>query len=105
MNRLRNAVRRDDGLGLVEIMISLVILMIVLTAMLTLLIAALNVVAKNNTRATATELVTQRLEQARTSAYTGDCANVKSVAEATTTTTDGRGVSLTTSGAVTNCTQ
>ena len=105
MNRLRTAVRRDDGLGLVEIMISLVILGIAMIAMLTLLVAAINSVAKNNTRATATELATQRLEDARVAALTGDCAFVTAAITPSKTTYDGRGVPLQVAATVANCDQ
>lgn len=105
MGTLRRIARRDDGLGLVEIMVSIVILGFVMVAMLSLLVSAINTVAKNNTRATATELATQRLEDARVVSLTGDCGNVIATVGVSKTTADGRGVPLTVTATVGNCTQ
>src|SRR6188768_1982277 len=105
MNELRQATRRDDGLGLVEIMISLVILGIAMIAMLTLLVGAIDEVAKNNTRATATELATQRLEDARVAALTGDCSFVTAAVAPSKTVNDGRGIPLQVVATVANCDQ
>jgi Tfp pilus assembly protein PilV len=104
MRRMRLQARRDDGIGLVEVMVAMLILTILMLAMLSLIITALNTVAENQTRASATELATQRLEQARSAALTGDCTNVKAIVEAVTDTTDGRGVPLQVVG-TTNCVQ
>lgn len=105
MNRLRYATRRDDGLGLVEVLVSMLILMIILFALLTVLIQTLQVTAANGTKATAAQLATERIELARQSAVTGDCANVRSVVEALDSTEDGRGIPLEVTGTLANCTQ
>ncbi|WP_296666866.1 prepilin-type N-terminal cleavage/methylation domain-containing protein [Demequina sp.] len=97
--------RNDEGLGLVEVMVSIVVLAVALLAMLTLLIGAINTVAKNNTRATATELATQRVEEARVVALTGDCSTVRATVESAKTTADGRGIPLVVNAVVTNCDQ
>jgi len=104
MTRTRRLMSRDEGLGLVEVMVAILLLAILLLSMLALLIQALSTVARNQTRASATELATQRLENARTEALTGDCANVKAVVEDVLETFDGRGVPLRVVG-VTDCAQ
>jgi len=105
VKQLRERMRRDDGIGLNEVMVALLLLAILLMAMVAILIAALNVITRNATRATATELATQRIEEARVTAVSGDCAVLRAVAEATTNLQDGRGIPLTVSGTVANCTQ
>lgn len=97
--------RGDEGLGLVEVLVAIIILAVALLAMLSVLVAGINTVAKNNTRATATELATQRLEEARVVALTGDCSTVIAAIAVSETVSDGRGVPLTVDATVANCDQ
>jgi Tfp pilus assembly protein PilV len=97
--------RDDEGFGLVEVVVSMMILMILFFALLTVLIRALEVTAANGTKATAAQLATERIELARQTAVTGDCSNVRLVVEAVDSTVDGRGIPLTVTGTVGNCTQ
>lgn len=97
--------RRDEGFGLTEVVISMLIVVILFLALLAVLIQALRVTAGNGTKATAAQLATERIEKAREAAVTGDCANVKAIVQAVTNTTDGRGVPLKVTGTVSNCTQ
>ncbi|WP_203654897.1 type IV pilus modification PilV family protein [Demequina activiva] len=96
---------KDDGFGLTEIMVSMLLLAIVMMAILSLLITAITAVGESSTRASATELATQRMEVARAKAATGDCDNVRDAVEATETVVDGRGVPLEITGTLTNCVQ
>jgi Tfp pilus assembly protein PilV len=90
--------RREDGFGLTEVIISMLIITILMLSMLTVIIQALRVNVGNATKATAVQLATQRLEEARTAAVTGDCNNVRAVVEAVYDTTDGRGAPLQVTG-------
>ncbi len=101
MKRLRS----DDGLGLTEVMVAMLVLMIVLMAMLTVIVASFRALGKNATQATATELATARIEYLQTIAVQGLCTNFVSTGEQTETFTDGRGVQLTVSGTVSGCEQ
>ncbi|NTV38337.1 MAG: hypothetical protein HGA51_00030 [Demequinaceae bacterium] len=91
----------DDGFGLIEIIVSMLIITVLMLSMLTVIISALRVNVANATKATAVELSTQRLEEARQASVTGDCANVRSVVEKVVNTTDGRGAPLTVTGVLT----
>lgn len=97
--------RRDDGLGLTEVMISMLLLAIIMMAILSLLIITFRSVAENSTRAAANELATERLELVRSRAATGDCAVVSTTATATDSTEDARGVPLEVTGTIANCVQ
>ncbi len=92
--------RADEGFGLTEVMIAMLILMILLVAMLSVLITAINTAADNGTRGTAAQAVQQRLEDARSVAAQGDCAQLISTVTASSTVEDGRGIVITISGAV-----
>lgn len=97
---------RDEGLGLVEVLVAMIIVAILFLAIGSLLIKALTVTAANSTKATADQLASAVIEKARVAAITGDCANVKAAVEVTTTSVDGRGIPLTVTGDVDNrCTQ
>lgn len=90
--------RSDEGFGLVEIIVSMLIITIVMLSMLSVIISALRVNVGNATKATAVELSTQRLEEARQASVTGDCASVRAVVETVVNTTDGRGTPLKVTG-------
>lgn len=95
----------EKGFGLVEVLISMLILMVIFFALLSVLIQALQVTAANGTKATAAQLATERIELARQTAVTGDCANVRLLVEAIDSTEDGRGIPLEVTGTLDNCTQ
>lgn len=97
--------RRDEGLGLTEVMIAMLLLMIVMMAMLSLLITSFRALGANSTKATANELATARIEYLQTVAVQGLCTNFVTEAEKAESFTDGRGVELTVSGEVANCAQ
>lgn len=90
--------RTDDGFGLVEVVVSMMILMVVFLAFGALLLQSLTSVVSNGTRATAAQLATERIEQLRVAATTGDCSVVETVATTPASIEDGRGVLLTVSG-------
>ncbi|MFW7415195.1 type IV pilus modification PilV family protein [Demequina sp. SO4-18] len=93
--------RNDEGFGLTEIMVSMLILAILMMAILSLLITAITTVAENSTRASASEFVTDRIERARSAAATGDCGVVSSVILPAEAFEDGRGVPMELSGELT----
>ncbi|MCB2411667.1 hypothetical protein LGT39_02245, partial [Demequina sp. TTPB684] len=88
----------DDGFGLTEVIISMLLITILMLSMLSVIISAMRVNVGNATKATAVQLATQRLEEARQAAVTGDCANVRAVVEDVFDTTDGRGAPLRVTG-------
>lgn len=95
----------DQGFGLTEVVISMLILAIVMMAILSLLITSVTSVAANSTKATAAQLASDRIELVRSASSTGDCVRVLETAEQVETVADGRGVELTVSGSVDNCVQ
>lgn len=97
--------RDDEGLGLVEVIVSMIIVGVLFLAIGALLIRAVTATAGNGTKATADEFASSIIEDARAVAVTGNCANVKAAALGPFTMVDGRGVQLTATGTVTNCTQ
>lgn len=56
---------RDEGFGLVEIVVAMFILALIAIAFLPLLIQGIKVAADNRTLATATQLIHDQIEQAR----------------------------------------
>lgn len=93
--------RRDGGFGLTEVIISMLLVMVVFLAFGALLIKALTTVATNGTRATAVQLATDRIEEARVvGSATGVCDVLRNIVEPSDVTQDGRGVELTISGVV-----
>lgn len=89
----------DEGLGLIEIVVSMFMLAVLALALLPLLVNGLKLSTANTTQATATQLVAERMQLAQ---YAGPvCTNVRNLA-GTTVVTDSRGVQLqvtTTTGA------
>jgi len=83
--------RRDEGFGLIEIVVSMFLLALIAIAVLPLLIQGVTTAARNATMATATQLVSAELEQARAAAA-ANCNAVRLFAATTTTpVTDARG--------------
>jgi len=96
--------KNDDGLGLVEIVVSMLILAALALAFLPLLIQGVKQSARSSTLATATQLVSERMALAQSQGPV--CANVAALAT-TADLTDPRGVVLrvvTTTGACTGST-
>lgn len=87
-------VTSDDGFGMVEIVVSLFMLGVLSVAFLPLLIQGLQLSAQNATRATATQILQDRMEYSRT--YSTSCAALVSALETTavSTTQDPRGISF-----------
>jgi type II secretory pathway pseudopilin PulG len=73
----------EDGFGLVEIVVSMFLLALLAISFLPLLITSLKVTVSNTTIATATQLVNQDLEIARSIAVTNPyCSTLKTFATA-----------------------
>lgn len=66
--------RNDDGFGLVEVIVSMVILAVIAIAFLPVLIQGMKQSVANSTLATATQLVNEKLQLAQASGPT--CTNV-----------------------------
>lgn len=79
----------DEGFGLIEIVISMLLLAVLAVAMLPLIINGMKQAANNATLASATQLANSVLDDARTKTT---CAGL---ALGSTTSTDTRGVPLT----------
>jgi type II secretory pathway pseudopilin PulG len=94
----------EDGLGLVEIVISMFMLALLALALLPLLITGLQTSIRNTTLATATQLVGQEIEQARLAARSSCATLVATFASVTvSSTTDSRGVVLQPVRTVSSC--
>ncbi|WP_062378005.1 hypothetical protein [Demequina pelophila] len=93
--------KADEGLGLTEVMVAMVLLGIIMMAMITTVVLALNSTASNLTVATAAEAVQQRIEDVRAASVAGDCDVVEGAAFPTGTVTDGRGITYTIEGSAT----
>lgn len=98
-DRLRCTDNRDLGFGLVEIMVSMMLLALLAVAILPTLVGSLKNSAMNATLATATGLVNQQLEDAR-SHVPSTC---NSLAASDYTVTDTRGVVLKVARTVASC--
>jgi len=97
--------RRDSGIGLIEIIISMFLIALLAIAFIPVLVSALRASELNSTAATATRLVAQAIDDARTRGA-ADCADAQ-LLNATRDTVDAQGVTLrivTTVPAVASCT-
>lgn len=90
----------EDGFGLVEMVVSMLILAALAVAFLPLLIQGLKQSAQNTTTATATQLVNQQIQLAQSKGPA--CAAVRSVA-GTQDLTDPRGVVIRVTTTVATC--
>jgi len=88
----RRAIARDEGLGLIEIVVAMFLLALVALALLPLLISGMKLAVTNTTVAAATQLANDRTSAAQ--AGSPDCARVYAVADEPLVTTDARGVEL-----------
>lgn len=61
---------REDGFGLIEIVISMFLLGLLAISFLPLLVTSMKTTVRNSTIATATQLVSQQMEQARSAGDT-----------------------------------
>lgn len=96
---------RDDGIGLIEIIISMFLISLLAIAFIPVLVSALRASEVNSTAATANRLVAQAIDDARTRGA-ADCASAQ-LLNATSDTVDAQGVTLrivTTVPAVDACT-
>ncbi|MDN4486710.1 type II secretion system protein [Demequina sp. SYSU T00039] len=95
----------DEGFGLVEVMVAMIVLAIIMVSMLSVILAGLRATANAATYATANELVQQRLEEARGIAASTDTDKCTSLASSITTSgpavNDGRGVPIVVTGSYT----
>jgi len=83
----------DEGLGLIEIVVAMLLLGVLAVAFLPVLIQGLQLAAKNATRATAVQLAQEQMEVAR--GQGDDCTDIQDLAAATLTpVTDPRNVTL-----------
>jgi type II secretory pathway pseudopilin PulG len=97
----RNRSRRDDarpahrdaGIGLIEIVISMFLISLLAIAFIPVIVAALRASELNSTSATATRLVSQAIDDAR-SRGAADCAAAQ-LLNATTEEVDAQGVTIT----------
>lgn len=81
----------DSGLGLIEIVVSMLMLAILAIAFLPLLVEGLKLSARNTTLATATQLVAERIQLAQAAGPA--CASVAALG-GVQSFTDGRGIDL-----------
>src|SRR5680860_271474 len=72
---------REDGFGMIEIVISMFLLGLLAVAFLPLLITSMKTTVRNSTIATATQLVNQQMEEARAAGDT--CADLTAYGSAT----------------------
>lgn len=91
----------DQGFGLVEIVVSMFMLAVLAIAFLPLLVEGLRQSVATSTTATATQLVSERMQLAQSQGP--DCADVATLA-GTTQFTDPRGVILAVTTTVGSCT-
>lgn len=89
--RIRRALRADDGIGLIEVVVAMFLLAILALALLPTLISGMKLAVANTTIASATQLANDRLKSARAAAP--DCSAVAAVSGAFDTT-DARDVPL-----------
>lgn len=91
-------IREENGFGLIEILISIMLLGILAVSLLPILVQGLRLSASNATLGTATLLANDELEHVRT------WEKCSELASGTVTTTDSRGVELTIDTVVGSCT-
>jgi type II secretory pathway pseudopilin PulG len=82
----------DEGLGLIEIVVSMFMIALLAVAFLPALITGLKTTASNAVAATATQLANQAIESARADSY-ANCTALGALAQSTFTS-DGRGGEL-----------
>lgn len=93
MNRIRQAAHgADDGIGLVEVLVAMLLLAIVALALLPLLITGMKLAVNNTTLAAASQLANDRITAAQAAAP--GCSNVVAAVNGDFDTTDERGVPL-----------
>ncbi len=93
----------EDGFGLVEVLISMVIFGFIAAASIPLFITSIQVSARNSSIAHATQMVNEGIEVARAAAQTGDCTVISTRLAALADGTDPRGIPFDVQGSMTNC--
>lgn len=88
--RRSSAITREEGLGLVEVVVAMFLLALVALALLPLLITGMKLAVANTTLAAATQLANDRMTAAQSGSP--DCARVNQLSVDPITTTDARGV-------------
>lgn len=86
------SVRNDDGIGLAEVLVAMLLLAIVALALLPLLITGMKLAVTNTTIAAASQLANDRITAAQ--AAGPGCSDVVAAVNGTFDTTDKRGVPL-----------
>lgn len=84
-----NLRRTEEGFGLIEIIVSIMLLLILAVSVMPILVQGLRQAASNSTLATATQLANDEIERLRT------WKTCSEMAPASVNTTDARGVDLT----------
>jgi Tfp pilus assembly protein PilV len=97
---LRPKLAADEGLGLIEIVVAMLLLAVLALAMLPVLITGMAQSTANTTFATATQLVNTQMQLAHSRGTL--CADIAAMA-GTSTLTDPRGVVLTATTTVATC--
>ena len=92
-----DSTRGDEGFGLIEIVISMMLLAILATALIPVLVQGLQQAVSNATLASATQLANEKIEQARSWKTCTD------VAASNTSVTEAHGVVLTIDTTVGSC--
>lgn len=101
----RRLARRDDGLGLTEIVVAMFVLALVAMSLLPLLITGLQTSVRNTTIAAATQFANDRMTIAEAMAANSatPCADIEGLASAPASMIDARGVELRAVTTVGNC--
>ncbi|TFC91453.1 prepilin-type N-terminal cleavage/methylation domain-containing protein [Cryobacterium sp. TMT4-31] len=98
--RIKN---RDDGFGLIEIVVSMFLLGLLAIAFLPLLVTSMTSTVINSSVATATQLVNDQMDQARTAGDTCALIEAYEVATVAAVPPDARGVSYQPTRSVSTC--
>lgn len=92
LTALREAGARDEGMGLIEVMVAMLLLAIIALSLLPLLVNGLQLAVANTTLASATQLANDRIRVAQ--AASPDCSDVVDAVDGIFDTSDKRGVPL-----------
>ncbi len=100
----RESARIDDaGLGLLEIVISMFLISLLAISFIPVLIAGLRAAESNSTTATATRLVAQAIDVARTTGA-NDCADAEFLDDPVIEEVDAQGVTIRVTTSIGSCT-
>lgn len=90
MHRFRD-LRDDDGVGLVEILVAMLLFAVIMVGFVPVFVASLSSTARSASVTSASRIANQQLENARAAPGATCEAFVASMASASTTASDGRG--------------